>query len=62
MYFANNHNNYAHYVPVQLITLIKLSDTIADAKNFSNKMGLVCHNHWFFAFWHNYQENNKEVL
>ena len=22
---------------------------IADAKNFSNKMGLVCHNHWFFA-------------
>ena len=25
--FANNHNNYAHYVPVQLITLIKLSDT-----------------------------------
>ena len=22
---------------------------IADAKNFSNKMGLVCHNYWFFA-------------
>ena len=25
--FANDHNNYAHYVPVQLITLINLSDT-----------------------------------
>ena len=23
---------------------------IADAKNFSNKMGLVCHNHWRTAF------------
>ena len=26
-FFANNHINYAHYVPVQLITLINLSDT-----------------------------------
>ena len=25
------------------------TDYIADAKNFSNKMGLVCHNHCFFA-------------
>ena len=23
---------------------------IADVKNFSNKMGLECHNHWFFAW------------
>ena len=46
--YAKDHNNCAQYVPVYLITLINLIH-IADAKNFSNKMGLVCHNHWFFA-------------
>ena len=27
----------------------KQTKNITDAKNFSNKMGLVCDNHWFFA-------------
>ena len=49
-FFANDHNKYAHSVPVQLITHYKFVLYTSQMQRTSRtKMGLVCHNHWFFA-------------
>ena len=40
MFIANDHNNYAQYVPVQLITLINLSDTHRKCKEMLEQNGL----------------------
>ena len=61
MFIANDHNNYAQYVPVKLITLINLSDTHRRCKELLEQNGIIVTQPLVF-FWHNYQANNKEVL
>ena len=39
MFIANDHNNYAQYVPVLLITLINLSDTHRRCKELLEQNG-----------------------
>ena len=41
MFIANDHNNYAQYVPVQLITLINLSDTHRRCKELLEQNGFI---------------------
>ena len=39
MFIAHNHNNYAQYVPVYLITLINLPDTLRRCKELLKQNG-----------------------
>ena len=41
MFIANDHNNYAEYVPVYLITLINLSDTHRRCKELEQNRSIV---------------------
>ena len=62
MFIANDHNNYAQYVPVSLITLINLSDTHQRCKELLEQNGLSVSQPLEKSVWHKYQANNKEVL
>ena len=49
MFIANDHNNYAKYVPVYLITLINLSDAHHRCKELLEQNGFGVSQPRFFA-------------